>query len=77
MTKAQISKKANAVIQTAAMIGKLIQESGKDGVPSGHLYAALMATSSHFNIENYNRYIEILKKAGLIEEKFHVLTWIG
>ena len=65
--------------QTAAMIGKLIQESGKDGVPSGRLYASLvlMWTNSHFNIEKYNRYIEILKKAGLIEERDYVLTWIG
>lgn len=43
-------------------------------VPSGVLYATLM---NKMSIHDYNATIDMLKRAKLVEESAHVLTWIG
>jgi hypothetical protein len=43
-------------------------------VPSGHLYAQLMG---HMTLDQYGQVIAILKRAGLVEEKSHLLRWVG
>jgi hypothetical protein len=63
--------KPNA-IQLLAVIAETIRELG--AVPSGHLYANVM---SYMSLDIYNLIISTLKKAGLVEEKAHLLTWIG
>ena len=42
-------------------------------IPSGHLYAMLMGELS---LDEYTEIITILKKAGLVEEKHFLLSWI-
>jgi hypothetical protein len=43
-------------------------------VPNGEFYARVMQHMSH---EQYQIVIDSLKHAKLIDEKNHVLTWIG
>lgn len=43
-------------------------------VPNGELYARTM---NHLNIQTYTSVLEVLKKSKLVEEKNHLLTWIG
>lgn len=65
--------KAGALLVIA--VGDTIRDFGVDGVPSGHLYAALMANVS---FEGYMRVIDTLKRAGLVAEApSHLLTWVG
>ena len=62
--------------QSTLRIVKAIAEAIRDlgSVPSGHLYARVMGILS---LDQYNQVIGILKKQGLIEEKYHELTWIA
>lgn len=43
-------------------------------VPSGHLYAML---AGQMNLATYGGIIAKLKRAGLITERNHLLTWVG
>ena len=43
-------------------------------VPSGELYARLMA---HMSLESYNSVIGVLERTGLITVKSHLITWVG
>lgn len=45
-----------------------------NGVPSGHLYAAL---AGMLNLSLYQSVIGLLKKAGLVTESNHLLKWVG
>ena len=54
-----------------AAIYSAIEEFGSSGVPSGHLYAAVMGK---INLDNYNAIIEVLVKVGKITNKGHLLT---
>lgn len=65
---------ANA-IQLVKAVADTIREAGEQGCPSGPLYAAL--NSKGIGIDNYNRIIATLKGAGVVEEKNHLLRWIG
>lgn len=58
----------------AETIRDLSASSPLGGVPSGHLYAHLMGT---FTLAQYQSVIEVLKRADLVEEKNHLLTWVG
>jgi hypothetical protein len=53
-------------------VAEAIRELGS--VPSGHLYAQLMDKMS---LETYTAVIQVLKNTKLVEEKNHLLTWIG
>lgn len=59
-----------AVILAIAETLREVKES-----PSGPLYAAMMAHGVSF--EAYTTAIATLKGAKLIEEKYHVLRWVG
>lgn len=61
-----------AALQMAKVVAEAIRDLGR--VPSGHLYARLMA---HMNLATYEKIIGILKRGGLVEEKNHELIWIG
>lgn len=61
-----------AAVSVIMIVGDAVRELGS--VPSGELYARLM---SKMNIETYNGIIAALKAAGLVEEKSHLLTWVG
>lgn len=61
-----------AALMAAAAVGDAIRELGS--VPSGEMYAHL---SGALSIETYQRIICTLKSAGLVEERGHVLRWIG
>jgi hypothetical protein len=67
MTKEQLG----AGLETVRLIAGAIRELGR--VPSGHLYARVMGSLS---LDQYNKVIGILKKAGLVEETAgHELIW--
>ena len=53
------------------MLLETIREAGPNGIPSGHLYAALMG---HLSLDSYNAIIGLLKKAGKVKESYYVLT---
>lgn len=61
-----------AYLETVKAIAGAIKELKQ--VPSGHLYAQLM---SHMSIDTYNSIIEVLKKARVIKESSHLITWIA
>jgi hypothetical protein len=46
-------------------------------VPSGHLFNALLVKHPMTTAHDYQRIIETLKRCRLVEEKNHVLRWIG
>jgi hypothetical protein len=59
-------------LMITATIGQTIAELGE--VPSGELYAQVMGKLS---LESYNAVIATLKRAKLVEERSHLLRWIG
>jgi len=61
-------QKTLAVIEA---IHQAIKESGTDGIPSGHLYVALMEKMS---LHTYQTIIDILCDAGKIKNTGHLLT---
>lgn len=66
------AEQVTAGIRAAAAVGEVIRDLGS--IPSGHLYAHLMGRMS---LDTYNSLIGILKQANLVEEKNHLLTWVG
>lgn len=67
-TKQQI----DGAVQVIAAIANTIRSLGK--IPSGKLYARIM---DRVTIEQYDRILDILKNAELIEVKHHEIAWIG
>lgn len=61
-----------AAVQTVVVVAEAIRELRE--VPSGHLYARVMGRMS---MGTYETTIRLLKGAGLVEEKSHVLRWVG
>lgn len=59
------------IYETCKAIYDTIAEAGEEGIPSGHLYAMLCGKMS---LDVYNNLIGTLKRVGMVEEKFHVLT---
>ena len=62
-----------AALKIVMAIGDTIRELGS--VPSGELYARVMVHG--VTMEGYNSIIGMLKRAGVVKESCHVLTWIG
>lgn len=56
------------------IISETIREQGSNGAPSGVIYAGLMG---HCGYSEYNAIIAALKKAKMVEERHHVLYWVG
>lgn len=63
---------SKAAIAQALAVAEAIR--ALKSVPSGHLYAQVMA---HLTLDQYNAIIQTLKNAKLIREEAHLLTWIG
>lgn len=61
-----------AAVQVIAVVAEAIRGLGE--VPSGELYVHVM---SRLSIEQYGRVIATLKSAELIEERNHMIRWIG
>lgn len=58
--------------EVATTAAEAIREAGE--MPSGHLYAILM---DQLSLPLYNEMIATLKRAKLVEERGHVLKYIG
>lgn len=63
-----------AGFEIVALVGQLIRDSHGSQVPSGELYAQLMGK---LTLGQYEAIIRILIKARMVEQKNHLLTWIG
>jgi hypothetical protein len=61
-----------AGLNILAAVAETIREAGE--VPSGTIYAALLGKVT---MEGYTSLLRTLKGAGLVEEKNHLLRWIG
>jgi hypothetical protein len=62
----------SAAILMSAAVAEAIRE--LDSIPSGQLYAQLV---EKMDFQTYTYIINSLKKAKLVEEKNHLLTWVG
>lgn len=69
ITKTQLT----AALEILRVVADLIREAGE--IPSGEIYAAVMSTG--MSLDGYTAMIDRLKGTGLIEEKAHVLRWVG
>ena len=69
MTKEQKEIALDAI----SLIHDCIKDTGKQGIPSGHLYAMLMR---RLNLDVYTTMISVLKKAGKVRECNNILTSI-
>ena len=74
------AKQLDAQLQIIRIVAEAIRDltlsnaNGLGGVPSGHLYAQLMGT---FTLAQYQSVVNVLKRAKLVDEKNHLLVWIG
>jgi hypothetical protein len=62
--------KHNAIMAALNAIVDAVKESGKQGLPSDHLYALVMA---HMSLDTYQQVIAALVKAGKIDQRGQVL----
>lgn len=65
------AKRRAVLLAITEIILDAITEAGTRGIPSGHLYAALMG---HMNIDTYNVIIEALINTGKIKQSNYLLT---
>ena len=63
------------IVTMLRTIAEAIKEAGPEGIPSGHLYAALMGKFS--SVQAYESFIGILIRSGIVRQSGHVLTFIG
>ena len=68
----EYQRQIKAMLLATKMLAECIRELRE--VPSGHLYAMVMGV---MNLQTYEVLIGNLKRAGLVSEKYHLLTWIG
>jgi len=66
------TEQVQQALKVTATLAEAIRTLGE--VPSGHLYARVMGS---VNYENYTAAIRTLKNAGLVEERSHLLRWVG
>lgn len=72
MNAVQAKQNVKAALAQVQALAEAIRSLGS--VPSGKLYAVVM---SHMSLDGYTQAIEVLKRAGLVKEECHLLTWIG
>ena len=65
-----LGKTAHAVLEITMAIHDTIKAAGSNGVPSGHVYAVVMAV---LTLDQYQRVISLLKQSGVVRESGHVL----
>ena len=68
-------EEVNVILDIMRTLGTCIIQAGREGVPSGHLYASM--TPPDIGLSEYDSLINILKKAELVEEENYILRWIG
>jgi hypothetical protein len=61
-----------ATLRVTSVLAEAIRDLGE--VPSGHLYMSVMSV---MNLGQYQEAIGILIKAGLVEDRHHLLEWVG
>jgi len=61
-----------SALLAAAEVAEAIRKLGS--VPSGELYARVCGT---LELPAYQQVIALLKRAGLVSERNHLLTWVG
>lgn len=61
-----------SAVQAAGALAEAVRELGS--VPSGHLYARVCG---QMDMQTYSAIIGLLKRAGLVAEANHVLSWSG
>jgi hypothetical protein len=64
-------RQQRAAVEFYIAVVEAIKDAGKDGIPSGHLYATL---SSFLTLEQYETVLHNLKVMGLVVENNNVLT---
>lgn len=64
-----------AVVELITAVGDIIREAGPAGLPSGHLYAMLMAKGISYN--GYQQMIGAMQSAGVVKQSNNVLYWTG
>lgn len=62
-------KRADLVIELANMFLDVIRAGGDRGVPTGHMYAAVMGVMS---LEQFQGFLTGLQKAGKVQVRNHV-----
>lgn len=67
------SSDLSAAVRVVGTLAEAIRAAGE--IPSGHLYALTLGSFS--DVGAYERAIGMLKRAGLVEERGHVLRWVG
>jgi hypothetical protein len=66
------ANQVKAALAVTLAVAEAIREAGE--IPSGTLYSMLI---SKVDLQGYEAMIRNLKNAGLVEEKAHLLKWIG
>ena len=61
-----------SAVNTVRIIADTIRE--VKNIPAGELYSLVMG---HMSLQGFNSIINILKRAGLVQEVNFMLTWIG
>lgn len=74
MTTDQNLSAARTLVLVLDILQEIIKGAGTAGIPSGHLYAQLMGKMS---LEQYTKFIDILKDAGKITESGNVLRYVN
>jgi len=69
--------KQNKALIVIELISDCVKEAGQQGIPSGHLYAALMTYWPSLSIDIYQKLIDILVKTNKITNKNHLLVAIN
>jgi hypothetical protein len=72
--KSKYIKEAEQALLKIRIIADAIKEAEDTGIASGTLYAMVM---SKYSLVEYDKIISILVNTKLIENKYHLLKWIG
>lgn len=73
-TKEQVTACIDIIRAIADCIKECTEKSALRGIPSGELYAQVMA---FLTLDQYNAIISKLKELGIVRESNHLLTWIA
>jgi hypothetical protein len=66
------SQQVKAAFNTVLAVTEAIREAKE--IPAGTVYAALVG---RVDLQGFQKILSIIKGAGLIEERTHLLRWIG
>ncbi len=66
------TEQVKAIHQLLDVVMDTIRDAGKEGVPSGHLYAALMVIGMSY--QTYTEMVDTLVTVGKVRCRNHVLT---